>query len=61
MSIFSIHIVQQKRKNKNSNDFLREFYSKVMNLPETNDNELNDELNLINNKPRKYNDYISSN
>ena len=26
-----------------------------------NDNELNDELNLINNKPRKYNDYISSN
>lgn len=51
----------QKGTNENSNGLLREFYPKGMNLSETNNTELNKNLNLINNRPRKCNNFTSSN
>lgn len=43
--------------NENSNGVLREFYPKGMSLPEVCKNELNYNLTLMNNRPRKYNNY----
>lgn len=43
----------QKGTNENSNGLLREFYPKQMDLSKTNEKELQDVLNLLNNRPRK--------
>ena len=43
----------QKGTNENSNGLLREFYPKGMDLSEVNINDLNDNLSLMNNRPRK--------
>lgn len=43
----------QKGTNENSNGLLREFYSKGMDLAEVNIGDLNYNLNLMNNRPRK--------
>lgn len=47
----------QKGTNENSNGLLREFYPKGMDLSKVNINELNYNLNLLNNRPRKCIDY----
>lgn len=43
----------QKGTNENSNGLLREFYPKGMDLSETTNEELNEKLKLLNNRPRK--------
>ena len=43
----------QKGTNENSNGLLREFYPKGMDLSLVNIDELNHNLELINNRPRK--------
>lgn len=43
----------QKETNENSDGLLREFYPKGMDLSKVNINELNYNLNLLNNRPRK--------
>lgn len=43
----------QKGTNENSNGLLREYYPKGMDLSKTNNDELNEKLDLINNRPRK--------
>lgn len=43
----------QKGTNENSNGLLREYYPKGMDLSTTNNNELKEKLDLINNRPRK--------
>ncbi len=43
----------QKGTNENSNGLLREFYPKGMDLSEVNINDLNYNLSLMNNRPRK--------
>ncbi len=43
----------QKGTNENSNGLLREYYPKGMNLSKTNNNELKQKLDLLNNRPRK--------
>ena len=47
----------QKGTNENSNGLLREFYPKGMSLAEVCKNELNYNLTLMNNRPRKCNNY----
>lgn len=42
-----------KGTNENSNGLLREFYPKGMDLSEVNIGDLNYNLNLMNNRPRK--------
>jgi IS30 family transposase len=51
----------QKGTNENSNGLLREFYPKGMDLSKTNNNELKEKLDLINNRPRKCIGYFTSN
>jgi IS30 family transposase len=51
----------QKGTNKNSNGLLREFYPKGMDLAKTNNAELKEKLDLINNRPRKCINYLTSN
>lgn len=43
----------QKGTNENSNGLLREFYPKHMDLSKTNEKEVKDTLELLNNRPRK--------
>lgn len=43
----------QKGTNENSNGLLREFYPKGMDLSQTNNTELKEKLELLNNRPRK--------
>ena len=43
----------QKGTNENSNGLLREFYPKQMDLSKTNEKEVQEVLNLLNNRPRK--------
>jgi len=43
----------QKGTNENSNGLLREFHPKGMDLSKTNNEELKEKLDLINNRPRK--------
>ena len=47
----------QKGTNENSNGLLREFYPKGMDLSEVCKNELKHNLTLMNNRPRKCNNY----
>lgn len=47
----------QKGTNENSNGLLREFYPKGMDLSQTNNNELKEKLELLNNRPRKCIDF----
>lgn len=51
----------QKGTNENSNGLLREFYPKSMDLSKTNNIELKEKLDLINNRPRRCNNYKTSN
>ena len=43
----------QKGTNENSNGLLREFYPKSMDLSKTNEKEVQETLELLNNRPRK--------
>lgn len=43
----------QKGTNENSNGLLREYYPKGMDLSKTTNEELEEKLNLLNNRPRK--------
>lgn len=43
----------QKGINENSNGLLREFYPKGMDLSKTNEKEVQNYLELLNNRPRK--------
>lgn len=43
----------QKGTNSNSNGLLREFYPKQMDLSKTNEKEVQETLELLNNRPRK--------
>lgn len=43
----------QKGTNENSNGLLREFYPKGMDLSKTNEKEVQETLELLNNRPRK--------
>lgn len=51
----------QKRTNENSNGLLREYYPKGMDLSKTNNNELKQKLDLLNNRPRKCINYKTPN
>lgn len=51
----------QRGTNENSNGLLREFYPKGMDLSKTNNNELNEKISLINNRPRKCIGYLTPN
>ena len=51
----------QKGTNENSNGLLREFYPKSMDLSKTNEKEVNDILELLNNRPRKCINYKTPN
>lgn len=50
----------QKGTNENSNGLIREFYPKGMDLSKTDNEELKEKLDLINNRPRKCNNYLTS-
>lgn len=50
----------QKGTNENSNGLLREFYPKGMDLSEVNIDDLNNNLSLMNNRPRKCIKYKTS-
>lgn len=51
----------QRGTNENSNGLLREFYPKGMDLSLTTNEELKKYLDLMNNRPRKCNDYKTPN
>lgn len=51
----------QKGTNENSNGLLREYYPKGMDLSKTNNDELKEKLNLLNNRPRKCINYKTPN
>lgn len=51
----------QKGTNENSNGLLREYYPKGMDLSKTNNNELKQKLDLLNNRPRKCINYKTPN
>lgn len=51
----------QKGTNENSNGLLREYYPKGMDLSLTNNTELNQKLDLLNNRPRKCINYKTPN
>ena len=51
----------QKGTNENSNGLLREYYPKGMDLSKTNNIELKEKLDLLNNRPRKCIDYKTPN
>lgn len=51
----------QKGTNENSNGLLREFYPKSMDLSKTNEKEVQDTLELLNNRPRKCINYKTPN
>lgn len=51
----------QKKTNENSNGLLREYYPKGMDLSKTNNIELKEKLDLLNNRPRKCINYKTSN
>ena len=42
-----------KGTNENTNGLLREFYPKGMDLEEVDENELSNNIELLNNRPRK--------
>lgn len=43
----------QKGTNENLNGILRKYYPKGIDLSKTNNDELKEKINLINNRPRK--------
>jgi len=49
----------QKGTNENTNGLLREFYPKSMDLSKVEEKELTYNLNLLNNRPRKCNNYLT--
>ena len=49
----------QKGSNENSNGLLREFYPKGMGLAKVDEEELTYNLYLMNNRPRKCNNYLT--
>lgn len=51
----------QKGTNENSNGLLREYYLKGMDLSKTNNTELKEKLDLLNNRPRKCINYKTPN
>ena len=51
----------QKGTNENSNGLLREYYPKGMDLSKTNNIELKEKLDLLNNRPRKCINYKTPN
>lgn len=51
----------QKGTNENSNGLLREFYPKHMDLSKTNEKEVQETLELLNNRPRKCLEYKTPN
>lgn len=51
----------QKGTNENSNGLLREYYPKGMDLSKTNNTELKEKLDLLNNRPRKCINYKTPN
>lgn len=51
----------QKGTNENSNGLLREYYPKGMDLSKTNNEELKEKLDLLNNRPRKCINYKTPN
>lgn len=51
----------QKGTNENSNGLLREFYPKQMDLSKTNEKEVQETLELLNNRPRKCINYKTPN
>lgn len=51
----------QKGTNENSNGLLREYYPKGMDLSKTNNIELKEKLDLLNNRPRKCINYNTPN
>ena len=51
----------QKGTNENSNGLLREYYPKRMDLSKTNNIELKEKLDLLNNRPRKCINYKTPN
>lgn len=51
----------QKGTNENSNGLLREYYPKGMDLSKTNNEEVKQKLELLNNRPRKCIDYKTPN
>lgn len=51
----------QKGTNENSNGLLREFYPKQMDLSQTNEKEVQQVIELLNNRPRKYKNYKTPN
>ena len=51
----------QKGTNENTNGLLREYYPKGMDLSKTNNTELKEKLDLLNNRPRKCINYNTPN
>ena len=51
----------QKGTNENSNGLLREFYPKQMDLSQTNEKEVQQVIELLNNRPRKCINYKTPN
>ena len=53
MSFEDPYCAWQKGTNENSNGLLREYYPKGMDLSKTNNEELKEKLDLLNNRTRK--------
>jgi len=51
----------QKETNENSNGLFREFYPKSMDLSKTSEKEVQENLELLNNRPRKCINYKTPN
>lgn len=61
MSFADPYCELQKKTKENSNGLLREYYPKGMNLSKTNNEELKDKLDLLNNRTRKCINYKTPN